>query len=174
MKKRGKDKKEKRADRHLVKYLIILFLGILLISFVDYIVLEKIYHPISQQYSIPWTDFMTTIPIFNFQIMWWHIAFIVLEISLFVLIGIAASSWRLSLSGIALFGTGWEDAFYYLIQGKFLPTELPWLNTVPTMTWTRLITGTANITSIGLIISAIVGAFIVFLLLYVRIFEKKK
>ena len=92
-------------------------------------------------------------------------AFFPLAIVLFVLLGVAAKSWRLTVSGIVLFASGWEDIFYYVIQLKWLPSELSWLNAAP-MGLSRIITRTANVSSTGVLISAIIGLAVAGMILF--------
>ena len=148
--------KKKIRKKVYINFAIIIA-ALLLLSFVDMIVLEKIYHPLSQKYEIPWTEFESGL--FE-NALWWHIAFVPLGLVLFILLGTAARNWRLALSGTILFVTGWEDIFYYLIQLKKLPTELSWFDSSTFISFTKYLTGTAHVTNIGLLISAIVGLII--------------
>ena len=137
-----------------IKFLIIIFSGIILLAFLDIIVMEKIYHPLSLEYNIPWNSLYASE---NIEFIWWHIAFIPAGIILFILIGFAASSWKVSVSGILMFACGWEDIFYYVLRGSYLPSTLPWLNMNPFASIPRFITGAENVTSVGLTIMAILS-----------------
>lgn len=149
-----------------IKYAILLFISILLLAYVDYIVLEKIYHPVAAKYNINWdTEFNAVIFGRQTPILRWQLAFMPLGVILFILLGVAARSARLAVSGILLFATGWEDIFYYLIQGRWLPAELGWLDYSPLMGLTKYLTATAHVTSIGVIISSSLGLLAVCLLL---------
>ena len=85
---------------------------------------------------------------------------------MFTLLGIAAKSIRLFFSGILLFATGWEDIFYYLIQGKLLPRQLGWLDYSPIMGLTRFLTLTEHVTSTGVLISALIGFIFSYFILF--------
>lgn len=149
-----------------IKYGILLFVSILLLSYVDYIVLEKIYHPLSAKYNINWdTEFNAVIFGKQTPVLRWQLAFMPLGICLFILQGVAASSWRLAVSGILMFATGWEDIFYYLIQGRWLPVQLPWLDYSPLMGLSRYLTATQHVTSVGVMISSLLGLLAVCLIL---------
>lgn len=141
-----------------LKYGSLLFISILLLAYVDYIVLEKIYHPVAQKYNIIWDQEFNAV-MFGRQtpILRWQLAFMPLGVMLFILLGIAAKSFRLAISGVLLFATGWEDIFYYLIQGKWLPAELGWLDYSPLMGLTKYLTRTEHVTSTGVLISSTLG-----------------
>ncbi len=149
---------KKETKRHLT-FAAIIFIGILLLAFADFIVLEKIYHPLSQQFNISWDVFAATPFGVTLPMQWWHIAFFTIAFVMFALLGVAAKNWRLWLSGTIIFLTGWEDIFYYLIQLKWLPNELAWLDAAP-MGLSRVITRTAHVTNTGVVISAIIGLVI--------------
>ena len=149
-----------------IKYAILLFVSILLLSYVDYIVLEKIYHPVAAKYNINWdTEFNAVIFGKQTPVLRWQLAFMPLGVILFILLGVAACSWRLAISGILLFATGWEDIFYYLIQGRWLPGELSWLDYSPVMGFTKYLTGTQHVTSTGVMISSLLALLSVCLIL---------
>jgi len=164
----------KEGKRNLT-FVILIVLGILLLAFMDIIVLEKVYHPLAQIYNINWDTLNAVIFGIDLGILWWHVAFFTLAFSLFVLLGVAAKSWRLAVSGISLFILGWEDIFYYILQLRWLPSELPWLNNAP-MGLSRYLTGTANVTCLGVLISAFIGVIIAGLVLFkynpLRLFKK--
>lgn len=149
-----------------IKYGLLVLFSILLLSYVDYIVLEKIYHPLATKYNINWDAELNAV-IFgrHTPILRWQLAFMPLGICLFALLGIAADSFRLAISGIILFAAGWEDIFYYLLQGKWLPAELSWLDYSPLMGLTRYLTRTPHVTSLGVIISSSLGLIAVCLIL---------
>ncbi len=139
-----------------ITFATIILISIFLLAFADFIVLEKIYHPLSQQFNISWDVFAATPFGIILPMQWWHVAFFTIAFVMFFLLGLAAKSWRLWLSGTIVFLTGWEDIFYYLIQLKWLPKELPWLDVAP-MGLSRIITQTPHVTNLGVIISAIIG-----------------
>lgn len=145
----------------------LLVVSILLLAYVDYIVLEKIYRPIALKYNVDWDAEFNAV-IFGRQtpVLRWQLAFMPLGICLFVLLGVAAKSLKLAVSGILLFAAGWEDIVYYVIQGKGLPAELPWLDYSPLMGLTRHLTGTDHVTSTGLFISSALGLLAVAVLLF--------
>jgi hypothetical protein len=134
-------------------------LAIILLAFVDMIVLEKIYKPIAAKYNIPWSDFEIKMPLAGekARILWWHVAFIPLGILIFTLIGLSGGDWGITLSGLVLFATGWEDIVYYLIQFQMIPKKLQWLNVNPLISWTRVITGNAYVGRNELLIAAGIG-----------------
>ena len=158
-------------------FAIIILISILLLAFADFIVLEKIYHPLSQQFNISWDVFAATPFGITLPMQWWHVAFFTIAFVMFFLLGLAAKSWRLWLSGTIVFLTGWEDIFYYLIQLEWLPKELPWLDVAP-MGLSRIITQTPHVTNLGVIISAIIGltASTMIILKYnpLKLFRKNK
>jgi hypothetical protein len=145
--------------KHLrIKYAGLMFFSILLLAYVDYIVLEKIYHPVASKYNINWdTEFNAVFWGRPTPVLRWQLAFMPLGVCLFILLGTAADSFRLAIGGILLFATGWEDLFYYLIQGRWLPPELGWLDYSPLMGLTRYLTGTEHVTSTGVMISGSLG-----------------
>ena len=149
----------------------LLVIAFLLLAFVDFIVLEQIYHPLSEQHNISWTSFETNILGASFPILKWHVGFFTLSIFLFILLGLAARSWRLGLSGLILFFTGWEDILYYIIQFKWLPAELPWLDASPLMTLSRFLTKTEHVTSTGVVASAVFGVIVIVM---IGLIKKKK
>jgi hypothetical protein len=139
----------------------LLFLSILLLAYVDYIVLEKIYHPVAAKYNIIWDQEFNAVFFGKpTPILRWQLAFMPLGVMLFILQGIAAKSWRLTLCGILLFASGWEDYFYYFIQGRWLPAQLPWLDYSPLMGLTRYLTGTEHVTSLGIVLSGLAGLIV--------------
>lgn len=150
---------------------VIIFLFIILFSFCDFIVLEKIYKPLSAEYSIPWNAF--EIIVGGVNLMWWAVAFFVLIFATFILLGIAMLDWKVSVAGILLFMAGWEDIFYYIIQGQWLPATLDWLDASPLMTLSRFVTGTEHVSGLGVLITGIIGLAIVVVLFRKDIFEKK-
>lgn len=81
---------------------------------------------------------------------------------MFVLLGIAGRDWRLAVSGIVLFATGWEDVAYYAIQWKLPPAEMAWLDLQPGVAWAKMILGTPHLTQNGLWLAAGVGGLVVF------------
>jgi hypothetical protein len=147
-------------------YASLIIASIFLLTYVDFIVLEKIHHPIAAKYNITWTDFEAAFFEVKLPIIWWQFAFIPLGISLFALLGIATKSYRLFFSGLMLFATGWEDILYYVIQGKWLPFQLPWLDYSPIMSLTRFFTWTEHVTSTGVLTSAMVGLVFSYLVLF--------
>ncbi|MBN2512588.1 MAG: hypothetical protein JXB18_06585 [Sedimentisphaerales bacterium] len=168
-------KKNNTGEKHSCCGLAaLIFFSMLLLSYVDYIVLEKIYHPMAAKYNINWDAEFNAV-IFGKQtpILRWQLAFMPLGVMLFILLGIAAKSFRLAFSGIVLFATGWEDILYYLIQGKWLPEELGWLDYSPLMGLTRHITATEHVTSTGIMISSTFGLLIAGIILFGNEFRKK-
>lgn len=153
--------------RHKIKFAIILFLSILLLAYVDYIVLEKIYHPVAAKHNIIWSQEFNAV-MFGRQtpILRWQLAFMPLGVCLFILLGWAAKSFRLAISGILLFACGWEDIFYYVIQGKWLTPEMGWLDYSPLMGLTKYLTRTEHVTSTGVLISSSLALLVVILILY--------
>jgi len=140
--------------------------SIFLLAYVDFIVLEKIYHPIAAKYRINWADFKATIFNIKTPIIWWQFAFIPMGVFLFALLGIAAKSLRLFFSGVLLFATGWEDILYYLILGKWIPRQLGYLDYSPIIGLTRFLTLTEHVTSTGLLMSSLIGLVFSYLILF--------
>jgi hypothetical protein len=147
-------------------YAFIITVGILLLAYVDYITLEKIYHPIAAKYSINWNEFNAVVFGKQTAILQWQFAFMPLGVVMFILLGVAARSGKLAVCGILMFATGWEDIFYYLIQGRWLPAELSWLDYSPLMGLTRILTSTPHVTSTGIIISSAIGLIVSCLILF--------
>lgn len=137
----------------------LLIAGILLLAYTDYIVLEHIYKPLSLGYDIPESAYC--VPGSGGRMFWWHAAFLPLGVSIFLLMGVAARDWRLAMSGMILFATGWEDVAYYAIQGKHLPLELAWLDPQWFVAWTKLIAGQPHVTRGGVWLSACLGGGLV-------------
>lgn len=155
--------------------LAVLFLTLALMVFVDYIVNHRIYHAISEARQIPFNeiDVDPPVPSMAGTLLWWHVAFIPLVLSTFALLGLAARDWRLAVSGIVLFLTGWEDILYYVLQLRLLPAELPWLDRSPGIGWGRYLFASPHVTALSLLISAAVGGVVVALLLGgARIFQR--
>lgn len=140
--------------------------SIFLLTYVDLIVLEKIHHPIAARYGVNWNDFNATIFQIKIPVIWWHIAFTPLGVSLFALLGIAAKSFRLFFAGTLMFATGWEDILYYVLQGKWLSAQLPWLDYSPIISLTRFLTLTEHVTSTGVVISSVSGLILSYFILF--------
>lgn len=145
----------RRGRGHTYSRIAILVLGLLLLAFVDVVVLERIYKPMSAKYSIPWEEFEIHVPLAGegARMLWWHLAFVPLGIMLFVLAGMSGGDLGLALAGIVLFAAGWEDIIYYFVQLKFIPQELAWLDVNPAIAWTRILTRSEHVTRVGLFIS---------------------
>jgi hypothetical protein len=156
----------------------IIIASIILLSYVDFIVLEKIHHPIAKKDCVSWGDFNAVFLQKELPIIWWHFAFIPMGVCLFILLGIAARSFRLFFAGLLMFAAGWEDIVYYVMQGKWLPEQLSWLDYSPLMTLTRFITSTEHVTRTGVLISSlaalIVSPFILFSINPFSCFKKIK
>jgi hypothetical protein len=137
-------------------------LGLLLLSFVDVIVLECIYKPLSARHHIPWSEFEVVIssPLGPVRCLWWHVAFVPLGVGIFVLLGAVSRDLRLALAGIALFLTGWEDAIYYALLLQPIPKELPWLDPQIFVSWTRVLTRADHVTRVGLFAAMTVGGIV--------------
>lgn len=148
-----------------VKLIIIAFLGIIILSIFDIVVLEKIYHPVSQAYNIPWNFFYVSQDI---DFIWWHVAFIPLGFLIFALVGWSAKSWKLFFAGSILFLTGWEDIFYYVLRGSWLPDNLAWLNLNPVMALMNLILPGEDVTRLCVIVAAILGLAAIYFMFYGR------
>lgn len=141
-----------------MRLMIILLLGIILMAFMDIIVLEKIYHPLSSQFDIPWSAYYVSEAI---DYIWWWVAFIPMGFIMFGLLGWAARSWKLVFGGAILFLTGWEDMFYYVLRGTWFSGEMAWLNTNPVMALLNLFTPGPNVTSTTVTIAVIIGGLFV-------------
>ncbi len=143
----------------VIRRSVVLLLGILLLGAVDVVVLERIYKPLAQTWHIPWRTFLAPLPFLgpDSPVLWWHVAFVPLGLVLFALTGLAGRDMRLAGAGWVLFGTGWEDAAYYLLQWRLPPAELPWLDFSPGIAWTRWVTGTPHVTRIGLAMAVAAG-----------------
>ena len=146
----------------------ILVLAIVLLAFVDMIVLERIYKPISAEHNIPWEKFEIHVPLGgeNARMLWWHVAFIPLGVLLFILVGMSGGDWGITLSGIVLFATGWERIIYYLIQFKLVPRQLEWLDVNPAISWTRIITRSAHVGRVELFIAAGIGGAVALVIFF--------
>ena len=140
--------------------------SIFLLTYVDLIVLEKIYHPLAAKYRINWADFHATLFTVKTPVIWWQFAFIPMGVFLFALLGIAAKSLRLFFSGVLLFAAGWEDILYYLILGKWLPRQLGYLDYSPIMGLTRFLTLTEHVTSTGVLLSSLIGIIVSYFILF--------
>jgi hypothetical protein len=138
---------------------VILALAIVLLAFVDMIVLEHIYKSIAAKHNISWEKFEIHVPLAgeNARMLWWHVAFIPLGILLFTLIGMSGGDWGITLSGIVLFATGWEDIVYYIIQFKMVPKQLAWLDVNIFISWTRFLTRNDHVGRVELFIAAGIG-----------------
>ena len=156
----------KKAGRTPFIHAALIIASILLLSYVDFIALEKIHHPIARKYNVSWTDYNAVFFQKEVPIIWWHFAFVPLGICLFILLGIAAGSFRLTFAGILMFAAGWEDIVYYVMQGKWLPEQLSWLDYSPLMTLTRFITSTEHVTGTGILISSMAALIISPLILF--------
>jgi hypothetical protein len=161
----GGNNKQKRGRTYV--RLAILALGILLLAFVDVIVLERIYKPISTEHAIPWEEFQIHVPLAgeNARMLWWHVAFVPLGIVIFALVGTSGRDLGLAMAGIVLFATGWEDIAYYAIQFKLVPQQLTWLDVNPAIAWARILTRNAHVTRVELIIAAVAGGVLAVIIL---------
>jgi len=65
------------------------------------------------------------------------------------------------LSGFIMFYFGLADIFYFWLQGKMIPVELPWLMGQPIISRISLFLGEI-VTNISLIVSTIMGGIIVY------------
>ena len=160
-------KKKSKTRKKIYIQIIIILAALMFLAFLDFLVVEKIYKPTNAKFSIPFSNYNLNFSLFGkaFSIFLWHIIFILFAISVFIVLGVIIKNYKLSLAGIILFATGWEDIFYYLIQFKSIPSQLPWLNTSPIITLSRFITQTEHVTLTGLLISALLGVIIVFFIL---------
>lgn len=160
---KGNSKQRRRTYVRLA----ILALGILLLAFVDVIVLERIYKPISTEHAIPWEKFEIHVPLAgeNARMLWWHVAFVPLGIVMFALVGMSGRDLGLALAGIVLFATGWEDIVYYAIQFKLVPQQLTWLDVNPAIAWTRILTRHEHVTRVDLFIAAAAGGILAAIIL---------
>ena len=140
----------------------IVIAALLLLGVLDAVVLERIYKPLAAQYRVPWEFFEVSLPRVGkaWHVLWWHLVFIPGGVVLFVLLGAAARSWRLAVAGLVLFATGWEDLAYYAVQLKWLPPVLHWLDPLPAVAWTRIVLKAEHVTCVGLLLAALVGAFL--------------
>ena len=145
---------------------IIISLALILITIIDIIVLEQIYHHIANTAQISWEVF--SVNFLGGKILAWYLAFIPLILGTFILLALATKEWKY-LTGIIITMTGWEDILYYVFQLKQIPATLPWLNNAPLISWSRIFTQTLDVTIISLFISAIAGLGIV-----IAIFNHKK
>ena len=50
-----------KEGRQRLIYVVLIVVSILLLAYMDFIVLEKIYHPIARDYDIPWSAFTPVI-----------------------------------------------------------------------------------------------------------------
>lgn len=153
----------------------IILIIIIILAFLDVIVLDII-NNMSKEYSIPYNKFQIN---FNFLdsniiVLKWSIALIISGIIIFILLGLASRDWKIAVAGILLFATGWEDIFYYLIQLKSIPSQLPWLDYNPLISWVRIFTQTPHVTSIGLVISALFGGILASFIFLLKPAKKKK
>ena len=152
-----------------VKLILIAFLGIAVLALFDIVVLERIYHPLSSAYNIPWSALYVSPSI---EFIWWHVAFLPLGFVIFGLLGWAAKSWKLFFSGSILVLTGWEDIFYYTFRGNWLPETLAWLNLNPVMALMNLILPGEDVTRLCVIVAAILGLVAIYFMFYGN--KKKK
>ena len=150
------------SDRREWRRLVVLVLAILLLAFADVIVLERIYKPVAKAHAIPWSEFDVTLRFAGREltVLWWHVAYSTLGVGLFLLAGLAAKDWRLALAGCAAFAGGLQDIAYYAIQLEGVPDHLPWLDSFPTISWTRFATRTEHVTRAGLFLSAAGGTLL--------------
>lgn len=154
--------------REKILQIVLIFSVLILLAYVDFVVVELIHHKLSSEGNVGWGDFGTNL-VFgknNIEIFTWYLAFFPLAFSLFLLFGIALRSWRFSVSGLVMFATGWEDIFYYFIQGRWLPETLSWLNASPLIALSRYLTFSENVTSFGLIISCVIGLLVAGVILF--------
>lgn len=149
--------------------ILLILISIILLAFVDIVVVGAMIHPLCRDYGIPWTTFLIDIGPFQ-NLFIWYVAFTPLVVSLFILLGVAARSWRLGIAGIVFFAGGSEDLAYFFLQGQSLPAELPWLDMTP-IVWTRWIFGEPHVTGIGLCISAVINTVLAGLVLF---YSRKK
>lgn len=146
------------------KEILLIFITVILLAFLDIVVVEAIIHYLCRDYGVPWSAFLVDIGPFK-NLFIWYLAFTPLAISLFVLLGVAAGSWKLAAAGIIFFAGGSEDLAYFFLQGQSLPAELPWLDVTP-IVWTRWIFGGSHVTSVGLCVSVAINTILAGLVFY--------
>ncbi len=137
--------------------------ALILLAFVDVIVLEKIYKPLSRAYDIPWENLSAGLR-WAPEALWWHVAFIPLALGVLLLIGFAASDWRFSVGSSVLFFTGWEDLLYYALLRQIPPARLPWLDRAWGIAWTRVFQPSQSVSRYGLLLACILGLAIAYLI----------
>ena len=154
-----------------VRLIIIAFLGIIILSIFDIVVLDKIYHPISSAYQIPWSELYVSPSI---EFIWWHVVFLPMGFLIFALLGWAAKSWKLFFAGSILFLTGWEDIFYYVLTLDWLPANLPWLNLNPVMALMNLFLPGEDVTRLCVVVAAVLGLAFIYWMFYGKKKKKKE
>jgi len=154
--------------KNIILKFTVVFGGLLLLAFVDYIVVENIYKGLMLEYNLNWSSFETA----PGNRMWWHVAFDILSFGLFLLLFVASGKLTIFLGGMILYHTGVEDLLYFMVQGQKLPLVWEWSNSRPLIGFTRFITDTPDVTLGGILISSTLG-IITFLLLCI-LSEKRK
>lgn len=116
----------------------------------------------------------------NYTDGWWGLySFIVLL--LFALAGIIyyyvrrdkSEALAVSLVPYILWRFGWSDVLYFILQGKSIPSTLPWLSESPPYSWVMHWFGVVQVTPTVLICTAIVGAIIAGLVTWVLVNDQK-
>ena len=68
---------------------------------------------------------------------------------------VSAAVW--TVSAYLPLATGTEDLVYYVIGGRALPPKWPWLDAAPGIAWTRMLTGTSDVITIGVVVATCAG-----------------
>ncbi len=150
--------------KKIAAYLLLVLAGLSLLAYVDHVVVDNIYKQLIQNYGMSWNDFQTA----PGGRMWWHVAFDILDVGMFALLAIVARRIHIFIGGVVLYHTGLEDILYYWVQGLSLPHSWAWTNLRPTISYTRLITRTADVNLPGILIAASVGFALYLAILFLR------
>lgn len=160
------DSFERRRWKMIVRESLIILAGLLLLAFVDFVVVNQLWGYLMMKHSIPWND--VEVFLWGKRVFIWHIAFIPLYITFFILLGIAGRSWRMAAVGNLLCASGWEDTLYFFIHLEKIPKELPWLDEVIFIGWTRFFTGTAHVTDSGVALAVLASGILAATLMIFR------
>jgi hypothetical protein len=120
--------------------------------------------PLAREHAIPWARFEWEAA--GVRTVSWHFFFVPASLVLLSFTGFAVAKWRGALASVLLLACGGEDLLYYALLRERVPAELPWLDPVPTMAWTRFVLGTEHVTCSGIVLSAAIAVGIAIALLW--------
>ena len=145
----------------LSKYQIAILLGIAIVGLISYI-------DTSGTILLGYNDYTSG----NFPIQFWfayrNIAFLLMAIVplsyYFLFKKDKSETLAIFATSFILFWTGLADILYFVLQGRMIPQELPWLNNHIIIGKIADLLGMETVTSFALILSVALGGGLVYLI----------